>query len=258
MNFGVSTSCLYPEYTEDALKFLCKNGVKNIEIFFNTECETASGYIYDLLKIKEKYGVNIVAVHSFACAYETTLLFSEYERRFLDGVKLYGKMFQAAQTLGATVLSIHGTKQLNVQPQFYCDRFKMLFDRAAQYGVTLCQENVRAFASQDCGFIKDMREYLGSSAAFTLDVKQCLRSGVSVFDMAKSMGEGIKHVHISDSSINSDCLLPFDGGFDFLKFFTLLRSLNYDNNCIIEVYNNAYKDKTQIINAYNKILNANL
>ena len=254
MKIGVSTSCLYPQYTEDALRFLCQNGVKNIEIFFNTDCEIADGFIYDLQKIKEQYGVNIVAVHSFACAYETTLLFSEYERRFYDGIKLYNKMFAAAKELGAGVLSIHGSKHLNVDPQFYCDRFKTLSDEAAGFGVTLCQENVRAFASQDCDFIKDMCEYLGDSAAFTLDIKQCLRSGVSVFDMAKSMGEHIKHVHISDSTLNCDCLLPTAGGFDFAGFFTLLKSFGYDKNCIIEVYKNAYENQKQIIDCYNKML----
>ncbi|MBQ0110987.1 MAG: hypothetical protein KBS41_03570 [Oscillospiraceae bacterium] len=52
MKIGVSTSCLYPEYTEDALEFLCRGGVKDIEIFFNTDCEITDGFVYDLLKIR--------------------------------------------------------------------------------------------------------------------------------------------------------------------------------------------------------------
>ncbi|MBQ0110988.1 MAG: sugar phosphate isomerase/epimerase [Oscillospiraceae bacterium] len=199
------------------------------------------------------YGANIVAIHPYTCSYETTLLFSEYERRFYDGIKLYGKMFDTAQTLGAKIMSIHGCKHLNIEPEFYCNRFKILSDEAAGRGVTLCQENVRAFVSQDSGFIKDMKEYLGESAAFTLDVKQCLRAGVPVPEMIDCMGDSIKHVHISDSNAASDCLLPFNGGFDFAGLFTLLKSVGYDGNYIIEVYKNAYTQKEEIITAYNKL-----
>ena len=36
MRIGISTASLYPMRTEEALLFLCKNGVKVTEIFFNS------------------------------------------------------------------------------------------------------------------------------------------------------------------------------------------------------------------------------
>ena len=39
MKAGVSSACLYPQILEDSVEDLAKRGVKNIEIFVNSDCE---------------------------------------------------------------------------------------------------------------------------------------------------------------------------------------------------------------------------
>ena len=57
MSFGVSTACLYPQNTEDALEELGKLGVKPCEIFLNSPSETSPEFARILREIDEKYAV---------------------------------------------------------------------------------------------------------------------------------------------------------------------------------------------------------
>lgn len=118
----------------------------------------------------------------------------------------------------------------------------------------LNQENVANFRSRDIEFISEMSDILGDNVTFTLDIKQCIRSGVNPLDMAKIMGKKITHIHISDHSYSSDCLLPFKGGFNFQGFFDYMKTLEFKGNYMVEVYNNSYKDPKEIIESYKALL----
>ena len=48
---GVSTACLYPLETEKAFEYLAKNGIKNTEIFFNTDSELTPSFVSELKQI---------------------------------------------------------------------------------------------------------------------------------------------------------------------------------------------------------------
>ena len=49
MKIGASTACLYPLETEAAVKKLSDSGIKNIEIFFNADCELR-GSLFETIK----------------------------------------------------------------------------------------------------------------------------------------------------------------------------------------------------------------
>ena len=53
MAIGISTSCLYPQATEEALETLGKMGVRTCEVFLNTISETTPEFI----KILNKFGI---------------------------------------------------------------------------------------------------------------------------------------------------------------------------------------------------------
>ena len=248
MALGISTACFYPEYTENALRFLGESGVKLVEIFFNAECELSSYFIGELNKIKNEYGMKICAVHPYSSAMEPYLLFSDYDRRFNDARKLYNRMFEAAAELGASFVTLHGDRPFGRLPvEGYCERYSYLFEDAEGFGVTLNQENVAGFRSAEADFLRDMAEILKDRVAFTLDIKQCIRAGYTPLEIIAAMGNGIKHVHISDHSAAGDCLLPGCGGFDFKNFFDFMAKNGYKGDYIVEVYNNAYSDKIDVV-----------
>lgn len=72
---GVSTACLYPEQTEESLRYLAENGVQTVEVFFNTFSEFSKEYALQLKKLCDQYHVHIYSVHPFTSFMETYLFF---------------------------------------------------------------------------------------------------------------------------------------------------------------------------------------
>ena len=168
------------------------------------------------------------------------------------------RYFETAAELGAKYINLHGDRKNGKLPnEEYFSRFGILAQDAKSFGVTLCQENVNGYRSADPEFLTNMREYLGEDAGFTLDIKQCIRAGYSVSEIVSAMGKDIKHVHISDHSPASDCLLPTRGGFDFGALFSLLCSNGYNGDFLIEVYRDAYNKTSEIFKCYQDLKNQN-
>ena len=109
MSYGISTSCLYPMQTEEALELLGKSGVKTCEVFLNSERETTPQFAKKLKNIADAHSVKIVSAHPFSSFSETFMLFSEYERRFYETLDFYKRFFETASVMGADIAVIHGS-----------------------------------------------------------------------------------------------------------------------------------------------------
>ena len=158
-----------------------------------------------------------------------------------------------ARRLGAEILVIHGDRSFEksgLNDREYYDRFGILSRIAREYGVTLAQENVNAFRSQDCGFIRNMREYLKEDASFVLDVKQAVRSGRDPYEMCEAMGKNLVHIHINDNRPGRDCLLPGRGEMDYARLLSILRENHYRGDFIIEVYRKDFAQISELADAY--------
>lgn len=254
MNLGISTACLYPLETELALEEVGKAGVKNTEIFFNAECELKDSFIEILLGIKEKYNMNITAVHPAMSLAESYMLFSAYDRRYYEGLKQYRRYSEVAKALGAKYLIMHGGKPNGVlNDEEYCQRYMALNYETEQNGVTVLQENVVNYRSGDIEFMRSMKNILGDEAKFCLDIKQCIRSGYVPMDLVEEFYDNIKHFHISDHSVAGDCLLPLNGKFDFKGLFDFLNQKGYEGALMTEVYRYAYKEYDEIFASFRKL-----
>jgi sugar phosphate isomerase/epimerase len=255
MNIGVSTSCFYPVPTEIALEKIGKSGIKTTEVFFNAESELKPAFTDILLDIKEEYDLNVTAIHPTASFAEPFMIFTEYERRFYDSLRTFANYSEIAAKLGARYIILHGGRQtLEMSDEEYCERYMLLNRETQKNGVTVLQENVFKFRSENVEFLRSMRDILGDDAQFCFDIKQSVRCGYNPFDLINEFWDNIKHFHISDHSIASDCLLPLNGKFDFKSFFEILRKNNYKGTCDIEVYNNAYKNEQEIFDSCYKLL----
>lgn len=249
MSIGISTACFYPNLTENSVNFLGEAGVKNIEIFFNSQSETNVRFLSKIKRQADKFGMKIIAVHSFFCAYEPYLIFSDYERRFDDCLPFVDSLFDAGAVLGADYAIIHGGKDSgNIENPTYFERFEILQRRGAEVGVALAQENVNAYRSSRPEFISEMRKTLGERVSFVLDIKQCVRAGVDINDMVEAMGDRLVHIHLSDHNAYHDCMLPLKGTFDFKSFLNSTEIIKRATK-MIEVYNSAYCNFNEVINA---------
>lgn len=235
---GISTACLYPLETENALKELLQLGFRRFEIFLNSFSELGKSFLKEQKKMLGNYGATVSAVHPFTSGFENLLIFSDYLRRFNDGQELYKKYFETAAELGASIVVLHGQKKNSktLDEQKYFERYAKLYELGQQNGVFLAQENVNLFRSESPDFIKRMHTALGQNCAFVLDIKQSFRAGNNPFTMAEAMGDRLLHVHINDRNEKDDCLLPGRGSVDYRKFFQTLNTQNYGGDFIIEVY----------------------
>lgn len=247
MKLGVSTACFYPLETENALEALGELGIKNTEIFFNAKSELKAPFIDILADIKNKFDMNILAIHPTFSLAESFMIFSAYERRFYDALDEYSRYSEIAAELGAKFIIMHGGKPNGIlSDEEYCEKYMALKQATLKNGVTVLQENVYKHRAGDKEFLLAIKDILKGDAEFCFDIKQALRCGYSPIELMDELQDNIKHYHISDHSPASDCLLPGNGGFDFAGFFEILKQKNYKGACITEVYNNAYKDYNEI------------
>ena len=256
MNIGVSTASFYPLETEEALKEIGKSGVKTTEIFFNAQCELKAPFIDILKDITDEYGIDVKAIHPTLSLAEPFAIFSSYDRRFYESLETFARYSEIAAELGAKYIILHGGRpDLNMTDEEYCERYMALKQETLKNGVTVLQENVVNYRAGNIEFMRSMRDILGNDAEFCFDIKQSVRCGYPPLQVVDEFKEYIHHYHISDHSIAGDCFLPGNGGFDFATLFDMLKSTNKNLSFIIEVYNNAYKNYSEIFDSYERTLN---
>ena len=252
MNVGISTACIYPMETEKAIEILLSMDFKLFEIFINTFREMEPQYIHELSKSFKEHGAYVKSIHPFTSGFESMLLFSEYLRRFEDGLEFYKRYFETANILGAKIVVLHGQRDYlrgQISEEVYFERYAKLRETGLQFGVEVAQENVNAFRSEDPAFILRMRRYLHDQCSFVFDIKQAIRAGVNAFQMCQAMGERIVHIHLNDNDASHDCLLPGCGTMDFREIRTFLQNTGYDGDIIIEVYRRNFQKIEELKNA---------
>lgn len=247
MQIGISSANLYPLTLEDTLPQLKNLGAEVTEVFLNTESEVEPAFLQLLKSRADEARLAIRSLHSYTSCFEPYLLFSAYERRFEDGLRVFARIFAAAATVGADYVILHGDRD----PGVLCARdsirrFERLYDLGRTYGVTLLQENVVRFRASSIAHIRTMREQLGDKAQFTLDFKQCRRTGIAIPDMIEAMRGAIRHVHISDATPEMDCLIPGGGNEDFPALLKQLRESGFDGALIIELYRHNFGEIRQL------------
>ena len=248
MEIGASSACFYPMETEKAFQRIAELGFDCSEIFINSRCELEPSFVRELLKIKEAYNINVTSLHPHSSFSEGYNFFSNYKRRFNDGVEEYKKYFEAAAVLGAKYIVLHGSNHPLITTEEYAERFGRLNEVAVSFGCTVAHENVVKYVGESPGFMREMRRLLGDSFRTVLDVKQARRAGRSVADFIDAMDESIVHVHLSDYSEKCDCIPPCDKGlFDFESLFAALEKIGYKGKYMVELYSDNFSDESEIL-----------
>ena len=248
MEIGASSACFYPVETVKAFLNIAKLGFGHSEIFFNSPCELEKPFLKELKAISKAYSTSVTSLHPYTSAAEGYILFSGYERRFHDGIELYKSYFDAAATLGAEYIVLHGAKLLKeITAEEYAERFAILDETAKGFGCRVAHENVVNFVGQTPEFMKFMKKHIGDDFKMVLDIKQARRTGVDPIKFIEEMGSSIVHVHLSDYNKSCDCIPPSEKGlYDFKSLFTALDSIGYDGKCMIELYLSGFSSETEI------------
>lgn len=240
MQAAVSTACLYPKPTEDALYELCLLGIQHVEIFLNSPSECRQVFVNDLAAMLKRFGTKCLSVHPWTAPNEGYMLFSGYPRRASDFLEEAKQIFQAMQRLGAKYYVLHGAPAGACKTEIFCERFKLLSDAGRQFGVTVTLENVHRFESQSLRFLREFCRLLGDDAKLTFDTKQAVRAGIEIDEAVRVLGEHIVHVHVSDHGARGDCLRIGQGSFRIADFLRALGQKGFDGSVVLELYREGF------------------
>lgn len=248
---GVSTACLYPQPTEEALYDLALGGVTTVELFINTHAELKRSFVAAMADILHRFEVQCSSLHPFTSEIEPMMLFSNYERRVGDFLEYCRNYFTAMQQLGATIFVLHGNKQLvGMDIDFYCERFGKLAALGKSYGVTVAQENVARYTSRSLAFLQQMQQKMGNEVKFVLDVKQAVRSKEDPMQMLQTLGRNIVHVHMSDHGEYGDCLPIGAGRFAVKTFLQTLSTVSPNCTVMLELYRSGFRTLQDLLHNY--------
>ncbi len=249
MDIGLSSACFYPLETEKSVLRACETGAKTIEIFMNANSEFEPAFVRKMADICKSYGVKVASVHTMGSFTESFHLFSSYKRRFFEAKDTsFKRHFDVMHTLGAEILVMHGIKKPgSIEDEEYFDRFGELILMGKAEGLKVCQENVVHYRSESPDLLLRMGEYIGDDFNMVFDIKQSVRTGIDPFEFAKKLHKYIRHIHISDHNNEKDCIVPYkNGNFDFAKFFNMMKTLNYQGDYIVELYENGYDNDGEL------------
>ena len=180
------------------------------------------------------------------------LLFSNYGTRTQDRMEFYQQYFRAANELGAEkiITAFHRQPAPFLLPEENRDRlFCIVFPVGTigkADGVTVVQENVNGFLSQNPDFVQTMRQELGEDASFVFDIKQAVRAGVDPYEMCRAMGDRIVHIHLNDNDDHRDCLVPWQGTMDYSHLFGQLFDQGFSQVSILEVYRTNFESLEEL------------
>lgn len=247
MKIGASSACFYPLETEKSIKALGELGFELAEIFVNAECELSGKIFEEIKSTADHYGISFTSMHPFTSFAESNMLFSAYKRRFTDGLEFCKKYFDACNKLDIGILVIHGCKKrYPISDEEYFERFGILCENAARFGIITAQENVVDFKSESPEFLSRMRLALGDKFKMVFDIKQSVRTGIEPIPFAKEFSKDIIHLHLSDYTDELICIPPGKGNFDFAALSAVVKEAGYKGAGVIELYNNGYKQPQEI------------
>lgn len=248
MEIGASSACFYPMETEKAFLHIAELGFTHSEIFFNSRSELDRSFVKELRAIRDAYRINVTSLHPYRSFAEGYNFFSSYERRFLDGVETYKRYFDAAASLGAKYIVLHGANHRDLSTEQYAERFHRLNEVALTFGCCIAHENVVKFIGETPEFMLAMKGYLGDEFKMVLDVKQARRADRAASEFVETMGKSIVHVHLSDFNESCDCLPPCEEGrFDFEALFDSLHKVGYNGRYMIELYSDNFSKENEIL-----------
>lgn len=252
MDVGISTASIFNKaMVEDTPAMLASLGCKKIEVFLNTYSEYRPDFVRLVRRRIDDAGLSVYSVHPMSNQFEAQL-FSIHPRQKSDAFAVYRDALNAGKILGATHYVMHGSPHLggtakNLEMERITPIFIELLDIAAEYGITLCLENVSWCFFHAPAFGAELKARLGDHRLkFVLDIKQAVRSGEDPFAFVEAVGEDLENWHLCDYAFDEQGKLslkmPGQGQCDFLAMGKAMRDKGYRGPAFIEVYSDMYTD----------------
>ena len=263
MDVGISTASIFNKaMVEDIPAMLSPMGCQRIEVFLNTFSEYRPEFVRLLRSRIDDVGLEVYSVHPMSNQFEAQL-FSIHPRQKADAFSVYRDALNAGRILGASHYVMHGSPHLggtakNLEFERIVPVFRELLDIAAEYGITLCLENVSWCFFHAPAFGAELRRRLGDGRLkFVLDIKQAVRSGEDPFAFVEAVGEDLENWHLCDYAFDGaeklSLKMPGKGQCDFRALGTAMVEKGYRGPAFVEVYSDMYSGLDELKASYESV-----
>jgi sugar phosphate isomerase/epimerase len=246
---GLSTASVYPLRTEAAFEYAARLGYDGVELM--VWAETISQDIDAIASMSQRYGVPVLALHA-PCLLISQRVWGANPIPKLD------RSVRAAEELGAQTVVIHPPFRWQRR---YADGFS---DQVAELeessDVIVAVENMFPFRADRFfggtqASIERMRKrggrpgpgisafapsydpLEGNHAHYTLDLSHTATAGTDALDMARRMGSGLSHLHLTDGSgaYIDEHLVPGRGTQPTVEVCEMLAASDFSGHVILEI-----------------------
>ena len=246
---GLSTASVYPLRTEAAFEYAIRLGYDGVELM--VWAESVSQDIKAIAKLSQRYEVPVLAVHA------PCLLISQRVWGANPIPKLE-RSVRAAEDLGAQTVVVHPPFRWQRR---YADGFaEQVAELEAASDVFVAVENMFPFRTDRLfgagptsvermrkrggrpgpaisAFTPSYDPLDGNHAHYTLDLSHTATAGTDALDMARRMGSGLSHLHLTDGTGAStdEHLVPGHGSQPTVEVCEMLAAGDFSGHVILEV-----------------------
>jgi sugar phosphate isomerase/epimerase len=234
---GLSTTSVYPETTSSAFELARRLGYDGVELMVGIDPVAAD--IDAVLKLRDYHQVPVLSVHA-PCLLITQRVWGSDPWAKLE------RSAEAAQRLDADVVVVH--------PPFrwqrdYARGFVAGVRRLTEStGITFCVENMYPWRTPGGELKAYMPGWDPTELDYdhlTLDFSHASTSNQQSLDLARSWGDRLRHVHLTDGtgSVKDEHLVPGRGDQNADHVLEYLAEQDFDGHVVLEV--NSRKSETR-------------
>ena len=246
---GLSTASVYPLRTEAAFEYAARLGYDGVELM--VWAEAVSQDVEAIADLSRQYGMPVLAVHA-PCLLISQRVWGANPIPKLD------RSVRAAAELGAQTVVIHPPFRWQRR---YAEGFAEQVARLERSSdVVVAVENMFPFRADRffggtqtsiermrkrggrpgpaiSAFAPSYDPLEGGHAHYTLDLSHTATAGTDALDMARRMGAGLAHLHLTDGSgaYIDEHLVPGRGTQPTIEVCEMLAASDYSGHVILEV-----------------------
>jgi len=232
ISIGMSTTCVYPLDTEQSFRLADLAGFDGVELMVTSDPTTRS--VDQILALSARYEMPVLSVHA------PVLLMSQLAWGRDARVKLE-KSAHLARALGAPTVVAH--PPFRWQRGYAAEFIAVVSAIAESTGIQFAVENM--FPWRIAGrclnvYAPSWDPTLDAYDAMTLDFSHASLSDRDSLELARAMGDRLRHVHLCDGSgrdggFLDEHLIPGHGTEPVAEVLALLASTGFDGSLIAEI-----------------------
>ncbi|MGO1974787.1 MAG: sugar phosphate isomerase/epimerase family protein [Propionibacteriaceae bacterium] len=226
---ALSTSSVYPETTASAFELARRLGYDGIEVMVGIDPVAAD--VDAVEKLRDYHGVPVVSIHA-PCLLVTQRVWGN------DPWEKLERSAEAARRLDADVVVVHPPFRWQREyARGFVDGVRRLTEET---GITFCVENMYPWRTPG----GELKAYMPGwdpteldYADLTLDLSHASTANQQSLDLARSWGERLKHLHLTDGSgsMKDEHMVPGRGDQQADKVLEHLAEQDFAGHVVLEI-----------------------